>query len=417
MQHTGPLAGVRVIDLTSMVMGPYCTQIMADMGAEVIKIEPPAGDNTRYISVGPQEGMAGVFVNVNRGKRSVVLDLRREENKAALRELIAGADVFIHSMRGRAVTALGFGYAQVAAVNPGIVYTNCYGYGRRGPEADRTAYDDTIQAECGLPHVQRLLTGEPGYVGTIMADKVAGMTALYATMMALFHRERTGEGQEVEVAMFETMASFMLVEHANGAMFDPPLGTAAYPRAVTTERAPYRTADGYISALVYNDKQWNAFVNAVRPAWAGPEFATLAQRARQIGTVYAHLRETFATRTTAEWLELLNSLEIPCAPVRTLDELFDNEHLNAAGFFETVDTPDGPVRFPGPPTWFSRTPGRVAGPAPRLGADTDEILGRTASTPDVSGTSPAPPAVEAAGNGPAESAGRGAAPVDQGGSR
>lgn len=374
MQHTGPLAGVRVIDLTAMVMGPYCTQIMADMGADVIKVEPPAGDNTRHISVGPEPGMAGVFVNVNRGKRSVVLDLREEAGKAALRELITGADVFIHSMRGKAVAALGFDYERVAALEPSIVYTNCYGYGRRGPDADRTAYDDTIQAECGLPHVQELLTGTPGYVGTIMADKIAGMTAVYATTMALFHRERTGEGQEVEVAMFETMAAFMLVEHANGALFDPPLGSAAYPRAVTPERTPYRTADGYLSALVYNDKQWTAFVNAVRPPWNGPEFATLAQRARRIDTVYAHLRETFATRTTAAWLDLLNSLDIPAAPVRSLDDLFDNAHLNEAGFFETIDSPDGPLRFPGPPTWFSRTPGRVSGPAPRLGAHTREVL-------------------------------------------
>jgi crotonobetainyl-CoA:carnitine CoA-transferase CaiB-like acyl-CoA transferase len=372
--RTGPLAGVRVVDLTAMVMGPYCTQIMADMGADVIKIEPPAGDNTRYISVGPEPGMAGVFVNVNRGKRSVVLDLRADKDKDVLRGLVEQGDVFIHSMRAKAIAKLGFGYADVAAVNPSIVYTNCYGYGRRGPDSDLTAYDDTIQAECGLAFAQQQLTGEVGYVGTIMADKVAGMTALYATTMALFHRERTGEGQEVEVGMFETMAAFMLVEHANGAMFSPPLGTAVYPRAVTPNRRPYRTRDGHISALVYNDKQWSAFVDAVRPEWAGAEFATLAQRARQIDTVYALLGGTFATRTTQEWLDLLRSLDIPAAPVRTLDELFDNPHLNAVGFFETVDTRYGPVRFPGPPTWFSRTPGRVAGPAPGLGAHTAEIM-------------------------------------------
>ncbi|MDT0440725.1 CoA transferase, partial [Streptomyces doudnae] len=151
---SGPLQGIRVIDLTAMVMGPYCTQIMADMGADVIKVETPAGDNTRYISVGPAPGMSGVFVNVNRGKRSVVLDLRSEQGKADLRALIADADVFIHSMRAKAITKLGFGYDDVAAINPGIVYTNCYGYGRRGPDADRPAYDDTIQAECGLPAVQ-----------------------------------------------------------------------------------------------------------------------------------------------------------------------------------------------------------------------------------------------------------------------
>lgn len=372
--RTGPLKGVRVIDLTAMVMGPYCTQIMADMGADVVKIETTAGDNTRYISVGPAPGMSGVFVNVNRGKRSVVLDLRSEQGKADLRALIEDADVFIHSMRAKAVAKLGFGYDDVAAINPGIVYTNCYGYGRRGPDADRPAYDDTIQAECGLPAVQQELTGEASYVGTIMADKVAGLTALYATTMALFHRERTGEGQEVEVSMFETMASFMLVEHANGAMFDPPLGPAIYPRAVTPNRRPYETKDGHIAALIYNDKHWNTFIDRVQPSWNGPEFATLEQRARQIDTVYSLVAQTLKERTTAEWLDLFTELEIPAAPMLTPDELFENEHLKAVGLFESVDTQHGRVRMPGVPTWFSRTPGRIAGYAPELGADTAEVL-------------------------------------------
>src|SRR5579862_1548932 len=357
---TGPLAGVRVIDLTAMVMGPYCTQILADMGADVIKIEPPAGDNTRYISVGPAPGMSGVFVNVNRGKRSVVLDLRSVAGKSALRRLIEKADVFIHSMRSKAIASLGFSYDAVAAINPAIIYTNCYGYSRRGPGRDLTAYDDTIQAACGLPAVQQMLTGEANYVGTIMADKIAGLTALYSTVMALFHRERTGEGQEVEVGMFETMASFMLVEHANGAMFAPPLGPAIYPRAVAPNRRPYRTSDGYISALIYNDKQWATFVKAVRPPWASdPRYATLEQRARQIDTVYGLLAQTFKERSTEQWLTLFRSLDIPAAPIRTPDELFVNPHLNAVGFFETVDSTLGPVRFPGVPTGFSRTPGKV----------------------------------------------------------
>ena len=371
---SGPLAGVLVVDVTAMVMGPYCTQIMADMGADVVKIEPPEGDNTRYISVGPEPGMSGVFVNVNRGKRSVVLDLRSDQGKTALRALTSEADVFIHSMRAKAIGKLGFGYEQVAALNPRIIYTNCYGYGRRGPNRDLPAYDDTIQAECGIPAVQEQLTGEANYVGTIMADKVAGLTALYATMMALFHRERTGEGQEVEVSMFETMASFMLVEHANGAMFDPPLGPAVYPRTVAPNRRPYRTSDGYIAALIYNDKQWNAFVDAVQPPWAGELYATLERRARQIDTVYSLVAETLLERTTGEWLALFRELEIPAAAMGTPAELFDNPHLNAVGLFETVDTPSGKVRFPGVPTWFSRTPGRVAGPAPRLGADTAHVL-------------------------------------------
>lgn len=390
MKKPGPLAGVRVIDLTAMVMGPYSTQIMADMGADVIKIEPPAGDNTRFISVGPEPGMSGVFVNVNRGKRSVVLDLRSEAGKKDLRELIRTADIFIHSMRSKAIAKLGFSYDDVAAINPSIVYTNCYGYGRNGVDRDLTAYDDTIQAECGLPVIQQKLTGEVNYVGTIMADKVAGLTALYATIMALFHRARTGEGQEVEVSMFETMASFMLVEHANGAMFEPPLGPAIYPRAVAPNRRPYRTKDSYISALVYNDKQWSAFIKAVQPPWATEELNILENRARQIDAVYALLGETFLERTTDEWLELLRSLDIPAAPLRTPDELFDNLHLNEVGFFETVESPTGPIRFPGVPTWFSNTPGQVQGPAPRLGEHTEEVLKSLGLPTDGAETEPHP---------------------------
>ena len=206
-------------------------------------------------------------------------------------------------MRAKAIAALGFGYPEVAAVNPSIVYTNCYGYGRRGPDADLTAYDDIIQAECGLPSVQEQLTGEASYVGTIIADKVAGLTALYATMMALFHRERTGEGQEVEVAMFETMASFMLVEHANGAMFSPPLGPAAYPRAVAPNRRPYRTRDGYISALVYNDKQWSAFVGGGQAAMGGraPGHPGAARRARSTPSTPCWRRPSPSARRRSGW--------------------------------------------------------------------------------------------------------------------
>jgi crotonobetainyl-CoA:carnitine CoA-transferase CaiB-like acyl-CoA transferase len=372
--RTGPLSGIRVIDLTSVVFGPYATQVMADMGADVIKVEPPAGDNTRYISAGPVPGMGGIYVNVNRGKRCIMLDLTTETGKEAMRRLIATADVFIHSMRGKAIAKLGFSYEQVKAIRPDIVYTNCYGYSRRGPEADQPAYDDTIQAECGITHVQNLINGEPGFVGTIMADKVAGLHALYATMMALFHRERTGEGQEVEVTMFEAMTSFMLVEHASGRLFNPPLGPAHYHRAVERNRRPYKTKDGYIAALVYNDKHWKAFIDRVQPAWNSPEFDTLELRAKQIGRVYGLLGETFLTRTTQEWLDLLRELNIPCAPLRTTDELFENDHLNAIGFFETVDSDYGPITFPGVPTWFSATPGQVAGPAPVLGEHTAEIL-------------------------------------------
>ncbi len=372
-EKPGPLAGIRVVDLTSVVFGPYATQIMADMGADVIKIEGPEGDNTRWISAGPETGMGGIHVNVNRGKRSLMLNLRDDADKEVLRRLIASADVFIHSMRGKAIARLGFDYEAVKAIRPDVVYVNCYGYSRRGPQADEPAYDDTIQAECGITHVQNLLNGEPGFVGTIMADKVAGLHALYATMMALFHRERTGEGQEVEVTMFEAMASFMLVEHANGKLFEPPLGPAHYHRAVERNRRPYKTKDGHIAAMVYNDRHWNAFVERVQPAWNSPEFATLELRAKQIGRVYGLLGETFLSRTTQEWLDLLRELNIPASPLRTTDELFDNPHLNAVGFFEPIESDYGKLTYPGVPTWFGASPGKVRGPAPRLGEHNAEL--------------------------------------------
>ncbi|KLE34961.1 CaiB/BaiF CoA transferase family protein [Aurantiacibacter luteus] len=371
----GPLAGIKVVDLTAMVFGPYATQTMADLGAAVVKIEPPAGDPMRYISPGPAPDLSGVFCNINRGKRSVVLDLRDPAHADVLRGLIAEADVFIHSMRGRAIARLGFDYEAVKAIRPDIVYTNCYGYSRRGPDADKPAYDDTIQAECGIPHVQRLMTGEPGFAATIMADKIAGLHALYATLAALFHRERTGEGQEVEVGMFEAMASFMLVEHANGMIFDPPLTPAHYHRAVSPNRRPYETRDGHIAVLIYNDKHWHAFMDAVRPEWASADYDTLAQRARHVDIIYGKLGETFRSRTTDEWMALLEELQIPCARVKSTDELFDDPHLNSVGFFEQVDSPQGTMRFPGVPTWFSATPGKVAGPSPRLGQDDADYKG------------------------------------------
>ncbi len=359
-----------------MVFGPYATQVLSDLGADVIKVEAPGGDATRYINAGPTDDLGGVFTNINRGKKSVVLDLRTDMHCDVLKRLIADADVFIHSMRGKAIAKLGFDYDAVKAIRPDIVYVNCYGYSRRGPQKDKPAYDDTIQAECGIPHVQGLMNGEPGFAATIMADKIAGLHALYATLAALFHRERTGEGQEVEVGMFEAMSSFMLVEHASGKLFSPELGPAHYHRAVSPNRKPYKTRDGYIAALIYNDKHWNAFMDALQPDWRSEDFDTLKKRASSVDKIYALLGETFAARTTQEWLDFLEPLQIPCARVKSTDELFDDPHLNAIGFFEEVESDHGTIRYPGVPTWFSATPGKVAGPTPRLGEHNDEIIGR-----------------------------------------
>jgi crotonobetainyl-CoA:carnitine CoA-transferase CaiB-like acyl-CoA transferase len=370
----GPLSGVRIVDLTAMVMGPYATQMMADMGADVVKVEAPSGDINRFISVGPEPGMSGLFVNVNRGKRSIMLDLQTDRGKAVLRKLIETADVFIHSMRAKAIARLGFDYEAVSAIKPDIIYANCYGYGRGGRYRDLPAYDDIIQAECGIPSFQKMMTGEASFVGTIMADKVSGLTALYSVLMALFHHAKTGEGQEVEVGMFEAMTAFMLVEHANGKLFTPALGPAHYPRVVAPKRKPYQTKDGLLAAMVYNDKHWSLFMEEVKPEWESDEIATVEQRAAKVDQVYTLLAGTFKERTTQEWLDLLNRLGIPAAPIRTPDELYDNPHLSDVEFFKTVDSRYGKLLFPGIPTNFSRSPGEISGPAPALGEHSEEVL-------------------------------------------
>ena len=372
----GALAGMRVLDLTAVLMGPFCTQILADHGAEVIKVEGPEGDTTRQLPVSRAPGLGAMFLNLNRGKRSLALDLKHPEGRAALLRLAEGVDVFIHAMRADAVARLGLTYADVAAVNPRIIYANVYGFSRRGPYAKGPAYDDTIQAMSGMAALQGRMLGAPAYSATLVADKVSGLTALYAVLMALLHRARTGEGQEIEVGMFETMANFVLTDHINGALFDPPEGEPVYPRAASPNRRPYRTADGWIAVLIYTDKHWRAFLElAGHPSWArDPRFATLKDRARHIDEVYARLAETLQQRSTAEWLVGFAEAEIPAAPVNETSTLLNDPHLEAVGFFTAQETTLGTVRFPGLPAWFSRTPGQITGPAPALGKDGRAVL-------------------------------------------
>lgn len=373
----GPLAGVRVLDLTSVLMGPYATQIFADLGADVIKVESPQGDTTRFIPPGPDASRGAMFLNVNRGKRSIVLDLKQPEARAALLRMAESADVFIHSMRSSAIGRLGLDYAALKAANPAIIYANLYGFARSGPYRDYPAYDDIVQAASGIVDLQaRLSGGEPTYAATVIADKVAGLTGAYSVIAALYAREKTGIGQEIEVPMFETLVSFAMVEHLCGSLFVPPEGPPEYPRATSEARRPYRTADGYIGVMIYNDKHWRAFFDALgNPEWSRDAmFASMRTRTQNIGAVLAKVAEVIATRPTQEWVDLFREAHIPATAIASLTDLLDDPHLVETGFWQERETPQGTLRFPGIPTTFSETPGAIGDPGPALGGESLDVL-------------------------------------------
>jgi crotonobetainyl-CoA:carnitine CoA-transferase CaiB-like acyl-CoA transferase len=372
----GPLAGVRVLDLTSVLMGPHCTQILADLGADVVKVESPYGDTTRRLPGARTPGMSGMFVNVNRNKRGIVLDLKKPQARQALLRLVTTADVFIHSMRTEAIARLGLSYADIERVNPSVIYMNVYGFSRRGERSNDAAYDDTIQAVSGLASLQEQLIGRPNFVATVLADKTTALTATWALLAALFHRQRTGQGQELEVSMYESMVANLMVEHIGGQLFDPPLEPKLYERAVMATRRPYRTADGSISVTVYTDEHLKAFAEMIgEPAFAqDPRFAQLDVRWKNIDAFYAEVEARLAHRSSASWLAALRQAGIPCAPVHTLDDVRADPHLHALGWFEPVDTKEGRLRFPGIPAWFSKTPPSIREAGPRLGEHTVEVL-------------------------------------------
>lgn len=372
----GPLAGIRVLDLTSVLMGPYCTQLLADLGADVIKVEAPSGDTTRQLGKSTRPGMSGMFLNLNRGKRGLVLDLRDASARDALNRLVARSDVFIHSNRPRAAEKLGIDYASIAAINPRIVYCGLYGFGRGGRYFGQPAYDDIIQAASGMAKLQEEASGTPGYVASSVADKVCSLTAAYAINAALLHRERTGEGQEIDVPMFETVVSFLFAQHLTGSAFDPPLGRPAYPRVVSRLRRPHRTATDDICVLIYNDKHWRRFLDIIdRPdLLTDPRFETLAARSTNLEDYFALIDAELTRRPAAEWCALFEAAEIPVAPMRAVDDVLSDGHLADVDFWMTLESGDGRQRLPRPPVQFSRTPAGISGPAPTLGEHTTEIL-------------------------------------------
>ena len=375
---SGPLEGVRVIDLSTILLGPYATQIMGDMGADVIKIESPEGDAMRQLGPSRNEGMASFFMNLNRNKRSLVLDLARPSGLAALKRLIKDADLFIHNLRAKPAAKLGITYQDLSPLNPGLVYCSTIGYNREGPYGEKPAYDDLIQGASGLAALMgEYLQGAPKYVPTPIVDKTAGLTALNGVLMALFHKARTGEGQEVEISMFETMASHLMVENIWGYTFDPPIDDIGFERLVSPYRKPFPTKDGNICVLPYTDRHWQRFFKtAGRPELITDErFIDLNKRTENTDPLYQILEEILQTRTTTEWLEALDKADIPCSPVNTMKDLLDDPHLKALNFFPLEDHPsEGKIRQIGIPTVFSKTPGEFRIPAPKLGHHSVEVL-------------------------------------------
>lgn len=375
----GPLAGVRILDLTSVILGPFATQILAQLGAEVIKLETPEGDNMRHVGPMKNPGMGHIFLHANAGKKSVVLDLKRPEGREAALKLAESCDVFISNVRPQALARLGLDEASMRARNPRLIHVCCCGFDQEGPDAARPAYDDLIQGAVGVPWLNRQYGSGEGYAPTTLSDRVTGLHAVYAVTAALYARSQTGQGQAIVVPMFEAMSQFILGDHMAGLSFDPPQGPPGYARLLTPERKPYATADGTLCVLIYNDKHWRSFFAAIGETEGlarDPRFATHSARAAHIGEVYAEVARILRTRTTAEWQALLDAADVPNMPANSPAELLDNAQLRATGFLhDSVHPSEGPLHLMAHPTrWSGTPPARQFEPAPQLGQHTREVL-------------------------------------------
>jgi crotonobetainyl-CoA:carnitine CoA-transferase CaiB-like acyl-CoA transferase len=372
-----PLDGVRVVDLTTVVSGPYGTLLLSDFGADVVKVEAPSGDVARDLGPRAHDGMAAVYLACNRGKRSVVLDLGTAEGRARLAELAAASDVVVHNMRRDAAVRCGADPGTLLAVNPSLVHCAIVGFGADGPYADLPAYDDTVQAVAGIAGAQSWMHGEPAYAANAVADKVAGLAAAFSIAAALRKRELDGEGSAIEVPMAELLASFGLIEHLWGRVFVPPRGDARYPRISSPARRPFPTADGHLSAVVYTDRDWARFFEMIgRPELTDePRFATLHTRTQHLDELYAIVADALASDTTAVWFERFRAAAIPAAPYNAVDDLFVDEHFGAVGLFEEIDHPtEGRLlQCVTPITIDGERVGNTS-PAPMLGADTDAVF-------------------------------------------
>lgn len=376
-ERKGPLAGYRVLDLTAVVMGPLATQILGDMDADVIKIERPEGDQQRYPLPSRHPTMNGVFLNLNRNKRGIVIDLKKPEGATLVKRLCATADVFVSSIRPDSARRLELDYDSIRAVRPDIVYCGAYGFGEGGPYRGKAAYDDVIQACSGIAGLLEIARGRPQYLPIALCDKVSGMTMVYAILAALLHRERTGKGQMIETPMFEASVAFNMLEHIAGYAFEPPLADFGWSRILSEYRRPFQTKDGYACIMPYTDRNWADFFDAIgRPELkSDPSFKTHPLRIKNNDTLYPIIEAHAVERTNAEWIELCDQLNIPAMPVIAPPALWDDPHIRATGVLGMADHPtEGRYRTIGSPVIFSETPVSIRKHAPNLGEDTVEVL-------------------------------------------
>ncbi len=370
----GPLAGLRIIDLTTILFGPYAAQTLGDWGAEVIKVEPLTGDGWRTSGQFRNRGMSGQFMAVNRNKRSVALDLKHVQGKAVLQRLLATVDALVTNVRPAALARLGFGYENCQKLNPKLVYAAATGFGQDGPWAARPAFDEIAQAASGLASAIGS-DDEPSFVPSLVGDKICGLSLAAAVCAALVHRERTGKGQLVEVPMLETIAAFNSIEMLGGHAFVPPIGPVGYKRM--KERKPVRTKDGWLTMLPYSGDNWCAFFEAVGHPECIEEFSVRdpVQRAKNIDRIYRKMGEIALTRTTKEWEELLLRIDVPHTAFAKLTEVAEQPHLKAVGLFVDLEHPtEGRIRQARPAAKFSESPANIHRLPPRLGEHTETVL-------------------------------------------
>lgn len=375
----GPLSGYRILDLTTVVLGPYCTQLLGDLGADVIKIESPEGDIMRHAGPRVSKGMGPIYLTINRNKRSLVLDIKKPEAKAILEKLVATADGFIHNIRAGGMRRLGFDYESVTKIKPDIIYCHAVGYGSKGKYAERQAYDDLVQAGSGMTFMLPMQDGgsEPRYFPGLVADKTTGLHAAYAMLAAFLHRERTGEGQFVEVPMMESMVSFNMAENLFGHAFVPPREPIAYTRSINPNRKPYKTKDGYIALMPYSNDNWRRFfrLGGREELMDDPRYATYEERTKNITDLYREMEKIAPQRTTEEWMKVLAEENVPCMRVHSLTSVLEDPQLRDTGFLEVREHPsEGSYLAINNPVHFSRSPAKIDREPPLMGQHNDEIL-------------------------------------------